>query len=165
MSGDVVYLSPGVRSRLKRLGANVAHAVLAARAPKSGEVTTEQFFAFWEALEASSPPDVGLRLATETQVHEYDVSSLAALHSPDLRTALTKIARYKRLCGPKDLAIDVNAKEVAIYTTWRHTSRPMPPRLVDGSLASLLVLFSVGLGCPWRRSASSSRARAATSRC
>ncbi|APR78260.1 transcriptional regulator, AraC family protein [Minicystis rosea] len=148
MNGDVVHLSPEVRSRLVRVGANVAHAVAAARIPASGEVTTEQFFAFWEALGASSPPDVALRLASETQVHEYDVSSLAALHSPDARTALTKIARYKRLCGPKDLAIDVKGKEVALYTTWHHTSQPVPPRLVDGSLASLLVLLQRGTGLP-----------------
>jgi AraC-like DNA-binding protein len=146
MSADLVHLTPGVRARLKRLGANVTHAVAAARVPANGEVATGQFFDFWDALGASSPADVGLRLATETRVHEYDVSSLAALHSADLETALTKIARYKRLCGPKDLVIDRRGKEVVIQTTWHHASRPMPPRLVDASLGSLLVLLQRGTG-------------------
>ena len=128
------------------MGADVAHAVAAARVPASGEVATEEFFLFWEALGASSPPDVGLRLAKETQVHEYDVSSLAALHSTDVETALTKIARYKRICGPKDLVIERRGREVAIHTTWLHTSRAAPPRLVDASLGSLLVLLQRGTG-------------------
>jgi AraC-like DNA-binding protein len=146
MAGDLVHLSSAVRARLTRLGANVAHAIAAARVPDSGELTTDQFFLFWEALGASSPTDVALRLAKETQVHEYDVSSLAALHSPDVETALTKIARYKRICGPKDLVIERRGKEVAIHTTWLHTSRSAPPRLVDASLASLLVLLQRGTG-------------------
>jgi AraC-like DNA-binding protein len=149
MTGDLVHLSAGVRARLSRLGANVAHAAAAARVPANGEVATEQFFDFWEALGASSPLDVGLRLANETQVHEYDVSSLAALHSPDVGTALSKISRYKRLCGPKDLVIDREGKEVAIHTTWLHASRPVPACLVDASLGSLLVLLRRGSGLPF----------------
>jgi len=148
MIGDLVYLSPALLARLSRLGANVIHACAAARVPASGELNTEQFFSFWEALGASSPLDVGLRLATETHVHEYDLSSLAALHSPDLGTALTKIARYKRLCGPKNMTIDAKGNEVAVHTTWLHASRPAPPRLVDASLASLLVLLQRGSGLP-----------------
>lgn len=148
MNGDLVRLSSSVRARLARIGANAAHAITAARVPSSGELSTEQFFAFWEALGASSPSDVGLRLARETQVHEYDISSLAALHSPDLGTALTKFARYKRLCGPKDMAIDTKGKEVAIHTTYLHAPGPTPPRLVDASLASLLVLLQRGSGLP-----------------
>jgi AraC-like DNA-binding protein len=148
MNADLVHVQPGVRARLEELGGNVAHAALAARVPASGEVDTERFFAFWESLGASSPPDIGLRLATRTQVHEYDVSSLAALHSPDLRTALDKLARYKRLCGPKDLSVEVDAREAAISTVWLRTSAPSPPRLVDASLASLLVLLQRGTGLP-----------------
>ncbi|MDC0746640.1 AraC family transcriptional regulator [Polyangium mundeleinium] len=146
MNRDLVHLPSAVRARLARVGANVAHATAAARVPSSEELSTEQFFTFWEALGASSPHDVGLRLATETQVHEYDISSLAALHSPDLGTALTKLARYKRLCGLKDMVIDTKGKEVAIHTTYLHAPGPMPPRLVDASLASLLVLLQRGSG-------------------
>lgn len=148
MVGDLVRLSPSVRARLERLGANVAHAMAAARLPPDGEATTDRYFAFWEALEASSPADVGLRLAKATQVHEYDVSSLAALHSPDVDTALTKIARYKRLCGPKDLVIERKGAEVAVHTRWQHASRAAPPLLVDATLASLLVLLQRGTGLP-----------------
>lgn len=148
MVGDVVHLAPPVRARLARLGANVTHAMAAARVPADGAVTTEAFFDFWDALGASSPPDIGLRFARETETHEYDLSSLAALHSPDVATALDKIARYKRLCGPKDLVIERKKEEVAVHTRWHHTARSAPPRLVDGSLASQLVLLQRGTGLP-----------------
>jgi AraC-like DNA-binding protein len=146
MSEDVVQLSPGVLERIRRLGADVGRTLELARISSTQELSTDRFFAFWHALGDTSPADIGLRLANETQVHEYDVPSLAALHSPDVRTALDKIARYKRLCGPKDLAIDVKRSEVSLSTIWRHASGPTPPRLVDASLASQLVLLQRGTG-------------------
>lgn len=146
MSEDIVRMHAGVFERLERLGADTARAMQVARVSVAREMSSERFFAFWEALGASSPADIGLRLAQETKAHEYDLQSLAALHSPDLGTALSKIARYKRLCGPKDLAIDLNRAEVAISTIWRHTASPMPKRLVDATLASQLVLLQRGTG-------------------
>lgn len=116
----------------------------AARIPASGEADTEQYFAFWNVLGASSPPDIGLRLGAETSVHEYDLSLLAALHSPDFRTALDKLARYKRLCGPQDLIQELASKEIAVSTVWLTASSPPPPRLIDAMFASLLLLLQRG---------------------
>jgi len=146
MNEDVVHLSTMALARLTRVGANVAHAAAVARAPINRAMTTDQFFVFWEALGESSPADISLRFASETTVHEYDVSSLAALHSPDVRTALEKIGRYKRLCGPKVLSVEVSAEEATLHTSWIHSSRQAPPRLVDLVLASYLVLLQRGTG-------------------
>jgi AraC-like DNA-binding protein len=38
--------------------------------------------------------------------------------------------------------------EVAIHTAWEHAPGPVPPRLVDASLASLLMLLRRGTGRP-----------------
>ena len=114
--------------------------------PASGEADTAQYFVFWETLGSSSPPDIGLRLAAETRVHEYDLSALAALHSPDVRTALDKWARYTRLCGPQDLNRELSSKEIAVSTVWLRASSPPPPRLVDAMFASLLLLLQRGSG-------------------
>jgi AraC-like DNA-binding protein len=146
MNEDVILLPSTMLVRLARVGANVVHAAAAARAPANGVMTTEQFFVFWEALGESSPADVGLRFASETQVHEYEVSSLAALHSPNVRTALEKIKRYKRLCGPTEFSVEVSATEATLHTAWLHTSRPVPARLVDCVLARCLVLLHRGTG-------------------
>ncbi|MDB5846785.1 MAG: transcriptional regulator, AraC family protein [Rhodoferax sp.] len=146
MTLDVVRLPSALRTRLLRIGAKVEQAAAAARLPASGDADTAQYFAFWEAMGASSPADIGLRLAAETRAHEYDLSSLAALHSPDVRTALDKLARYKRLCGPQDLNQELSSKEIAVSTAWLRASSPPPPRLVDAMFGSLLLLLQRGSG-------------------
>ncbi|MEP6907811.1 MAG: AraC family transcriptional regulator ligand-binding domain-containing protein [Pseudoxanthomonas sp.] len=146
MTVDIIRVQPALRARLLRLGMKVEQAVAVARIPASGEVDTAQYFAFWEALGIRSPPDIGLRLAAETSVHEYDLSLLAALHSPDVRTALEKLARYKRLCGPQDLSLAHSSKEIAVSTVWLTAMSPPPPRLVDAMFATLLLLIQRGSG-------------------
>jgi AraC-like DNA-binding protein len=148
MSEDRVQLTPALCARLARFGADVARASTVARVPASGELSTDQYFAFWEALQAHAPTELAFRMATETPVHEYDLPSLAALHSPDLGAALDKVVRYKLLCGPKRLVLDPQGDELAIHTHWLYASRPMPALLVDASLATLLVLVQRGSGLP-----------------
>ena len=118
----------------------------AAGIPASGEADTSQYFAFWDALSVSSPQDIGLQLAANTSTHEYDLSLLAALHSPDMRTVLEKLARYKRLCGPQDLRLEYSSKECAVSAIWLNASSPTPPRLVDAMFATVLLLFQRGSG-------------------
>ncbi|WP_116138966.1 AraC family transcriptional regulator [Trinickia diaoshuihuensis] len=146
MNPDLIHVRPAVLSRLLRLGANVDQAMARAHVPASGGVDTARYFAFWEALGAASPPDIGIRLAAEATVHEYDLSLLAALHSPDVRTVFEKLARYKRLCGPQDLDLSFSAKEVVVSTVWLNAATPPPPRLVDAMTATLLVLLRRGSG-------------------
>ena len=126
MVGDLVHLSSALRSRLTRLGANVPHATAAARVPNNGEVTTEQFFDFWEALGASSPLDTGLRLATETQVHEYDVSSLAALHSPDVETALPSPRLQRRQRRERTPRHSASSRATTSLTLAHRAGRRLP---------------------------------------
>lgn len=151
---DVVPVS-GLLQRLERFGAKARRVASELTANASvalvdGAVTTEQFFAMWDAVGATAPADIGFRLATGTQTHEYDLASLAALHSSDVATSLEKTARYKRLCGPKDLIIERTRGEAAVFTVWRHARGRMPARLVDASLASQLVLLQRGTGQPIR---------------
>ena len=146
MSVDLVRLAPGVVARLNELGANADHARTVAGVGEAADITTDAFFAFWAALASFSPPDICLRLARATTPQDYDLASLAALCSPNVRTALEKLGRYKRLCGPKDLVLEPRGHEVAVHTVWEHATSPVPPRLVDGSLASLLVLLQRGTG-------------------
>lgn len=146
MTLDMVRVPPALLARLLRVGVNVGQAVAAARLPASGEATTAQYFAFWKSLGFSSSPDIGLRLAAETSVHEYDFSLLAALHSPDVRTALEKLARYKRLCGPQDLNLERSSEEVAVSTVWLNAASVPPPRLVDAMFATLLLLMQRASG-------------------
>lgn len=146
MAPDLVRIPPDLRARFLRIGVDVGQAMVAARISASGATDTAGYFAFWEALGSSCPSDVGLRLAAETGVHEYDLSLLTALHSPDLRTALEKLARYKRLCGPQDLEQQRSSDGLAVSTVWLSASSPTPPRLIDAMFASLLLLFQRACG-------------------
>ncbi len=148
MTFDVVRLEPAVRARLLRLGAKVDDAAAVARVPATGEVDTACYFKFWEVLGVSSPADIGLRLAAETSVHDYDLLMLAVLHSPDMRTAIEKLGRYKRLCGPQDLKVQTSSKELALSTVWLNATSSPPPRLVDAMYATVLVLLQRGTGQP-----------------
>ncbi len=163
MNGDVVRLSSAVRARLSRLGANVPHAdAPRARRASSGELTHRAVLHLLGGARRVVASDVGLRLAMETQVHEYDVSSLAALHSPDAAAPRsTKLARYKRLCGPKDMAIEPDGAR-----RWRSTrpgctrQAPCPRVWSTPSLASLLVLLQRGSGLAPRAEARRALSRA-----
>lgn len=146
MNPDLILVRPALWSRLLRLGANVDQAMTMARIPASGRVDTARYFAFWEAVTTASPADIGLRYAAETTVHEYDLSLLAALYSPDVRSVFDKLSRYKRLCGPQDLSLAFSAKEVAVSTVWLNASMPPPSRLVDMMFATLLLLLQRGSG-------------------
>lgn len=143
---DQLEVDAALARRLVALGANVARARTAVQVPEGRVVDTDRYFAFWDALGALAPADLGLRLARETSVHEYDIAHMAALHSHDVRASLEKIARYKRLCGPKDLLLEERARELRVHVSWLHARRPVPARLVDGTLATLLVLLQRGTG-------------------
>ena len=64
-------------------------------------VTTEQFFAFWAAVEElSGNPLIGLVLGTEQRVERYDPIALASLSASSFRDAVDRAARYKQLTCP-----------------------------------------------------------------
>jgi len=143
---DQQRLARALCNRLELVGGRVSQALAASQVQVEAPISTEKFFSFWDALAELSPPDVGLRFANETPVHEYPVYTLVALHSPDVRTALEKIARYKRLCGLTEVSIEHQAGEVAVKTTWIHTTKKTPDRLVDIVLGSQLALLRRGTG-------------------
>jgi AraC-like DNA-binding protein len=130
---------------LRTCGGDVAYARAAAHVPVGGWVDTSTYFSFWSALGERAPADLGLRLAETTTVRDYDMAHLAALHSPDVRAALEKIARYKRLCGPKELALEPKGRELHVHIRWP-TQDLVPPHLADAALASMLVLLQRGSG-------------------
>lgn len=143
---DQQQVSRTLGNRLELVGGRVSQALVASQVQIETPVSTDKFFSFWDALYDLSPPDVGLRFANETPVHEYPIYTLVALHSPNVRTALEKIARYKRLCGLTEVSVEHQAGEVAVKTTWIHTTRTTPALLVDVVLASQLALLRRGAG-------------------
>lgn len=143
---DQHEISAALLQRLRACGADVEHACAAVGLPPSGHLDTETYFAFWEAIQERAPADLGLQLAVTNTVLDYDLAHLAALHSPDVRSSLEKFARYKRLCGPKELVLEPVGHSLRVHVRWLPTQRRAPARLIDGGLAALLLLVQRGTG-------------------
>jgi len=82
-------------------------------------LTTEQLFAFWEAVgEISSDPGVGLKLGSEMRLERLDIVSLAALSAASFRDALARAARYKQLTCPEEIQVTTRGAECAVRFRW-----------------------------------------------
>jgi AraC-like DNA-binding protein len=152
---EFVPIPSVVLDRLTRLGVDVAQVlrqagILPSRfQPPRAKLTVPEFFAFWRALEqVSRRPDVGLRMGGEALPHQFDVASLAALHSANLGEALRKFSRYKRVVCSEQVSIDVTRREARVSFHWLHVEDALPMRLVDATFSSLVALARRGTGQP-----------------
>jgi AraC-like DNA-binding protein len=152
---DVVPIAAALLARLAALGVDVDRVLRSASIPRSrfetskAYVTTEEFFAFWQAVEASGAPrDVGLRLGSEAPPHQHNVATMAALVSPNVGEALKKLARYKRLVCPEQITVRVARGEARVAFEWLLAGEDPPRMLIDGVFASAVRLAREGTGKP-----------------
>ena len=152
---DLVPLSASMLERLAVLGVDVARVLRDANIPRSwfesskAHVTTDEFFAFWRAVEAlGEGRDLGLRMGSETAPHQQHVASMASLHSPNLGEALKRLARYKRLVCPEQITIDVVRGEARLRFEWLLAAEGPPRLLIDSVFASVARLARTGTGKP-----------------
>jgi len=102
-------------------------------------LTTEQYFRLWRGLEETSDdPALPLRIGAAISVESFDPPVFAALCSPDLNTALERIARYKPLVMPMALEVAVGAATTTLELEWLGTIAEPPDSLV----ATELVFFT-----------------------
>ncbi|ADO73120.1 Transcriptional regulator, AraC family [Stigmatella aurantiaca DW4/3-1] len=117
--------------------------------PPRAKLSTREFFAFWRAVEeVGGSQDLGLRVGAEALPHQFDVASLAALHSPTLGDALRKFARYKLLVCGEQVSVEAVEGEARIRFHWVHVEESLPMMLVDATFASILALARRGFGGP-----------------
>lgn len=110
-------------------------------------VTTEELFALYAAIEASSPePAIGLRLGSEMQPERYDPLIIAGLCSRTFEDAIQRIARFKRLVCPEDLLISERGREREVRFAWTDAHEGEPAVLVDQCFSWLLSVGQRGLG-------------------
>ncbi|WP_164018486.1 AraC family transcriptional regulator [Pyxidicoccus trucidator] len=155
MRADLVPVPSGLIDRFAALGIDIErllrHAgILLSRfqEPKA-HLTTREFMAFWHAVEAvGGGRDVGLRVGSEARSHQYDVASMAALHSPTFGEAMKKFARYKRVVCPEEVTVEVDKGEARLRFHWVLAEGPLPMFLVDATFASTLTLARRGTGKP-----------------
>jgi AraC-like DNA-binding protein len=154
VNADLVPVPSQMLERLAAVGVDVAGVLQHARLSRSqlaarARLTTREFFAFWRAVEqAAGTRDLGLRLGSEASPHQLDVASLAALHAPNLGEALKKLARYKRLVCPEEIAIEIADGEARIRFHWILAEEQVPLLIVDGAFATVVAIARRGTGRP-----------------
>lgn len=106
----------------------------------------DAYHAFWSAIEAEhGGPQFPLRLVEAMRAESFSPPIFAALCSPDLHTAATRIQRYKPLIGPMRLEIDVvqsgpHTGALEMACVWPEDA-PVPP----ASMVVVELLFFVFL--------------------
>ena len=109
---------------------------LFARGPLS--VPTEAYFRLWRGLEEEAgDPLLPIRIGRAITVEVFDAPIFAALCSPNLLTAVRRLARYKLLIGPMALHVHEGERSCALELEWLGTPLEPPAALV----ATELVFF------------------------
>ncbi len=110
-------------------------------------INTPQLFAIWNAIEAlSGDPSAGIRMVTQTSTSTHMLAFLAATYAADFQDALTRLARFKRLCSPDRMCFDERRGNTVVTIEWPADTPPEPHIAVDASFALLLEVGRRGTG-------------------
>lgn len=138
---------------VKRVGFDRAEVIRRARLPLSvlkddAPISTAQFFALWQAIEdVSRDGAIGLRIASGLDGAVMPLAFVAAQHARDFRDALNRVARFKRLCAPEDVALRETRDRGDMVVRWPHGGAGLVPRsLVDATMVSFVELGRRGTG-------------------
>lgn len=96
------------------IGVNPAHALALAGLPadlfsrKGATVSPDEYFRLWRGIEkAAGAEELPLIIGQAISAEAFDPSIFACLCSPDLNTALARLAQYKKLIGPMMMSVDI----------------------------------------------------------
>lgn len=150
---DQIRITRTVPAQLEALGIAPAEVLRRAHLPETlleqerVLVTTAQWFALWHAFEAiNTDPEIGLKVANFKGSWPYDPLWITALSAPTFHTALTKIARYKRLFSTENIYIEHHGDVWHVGVSWYTTRQPTPPLLTDLTFACFVNLGERGAG-------------------
>lgn len=108
-------------------------------------LTQAEYFRLWRGLEEeAADPRLPLRIGGAISGEVFDPPLFAALCSPDLDTALGRIARYKTLTCPMKLDVQVRPHATTLSLAWLDTTEPPPASLVATELIFFVALARLG---------------------
>ena len=157
MQSDLVSIPSIAPAFLAALGVDWSAVVKRAGVPppllRDGKhwVSTRDYFALWNAVQALGvPPDFGVRAGTFRRPEgQYDVASIAALHSRTFADAIEAIARFKRITCPGRWLLETRGAEAALEFRWLLAhGEPVPDFLTDGAFSYVADLYRRGTGRP-----------------
>lgn len=106
-------------------------------------VSTEEFFAFYEAVgRVSGDPAIGLAIGTEHRIERFDPICIAAVSARSFRDALGRLSRYKQLTCPEEIRVTEAGGECRVQFHWLLAGETGEPTV----LADLCFAWIVGIG-------------------
>ena len=104
-------------------------------------VSVDDFYALFDAVEAEAgDPAVAVRGGTVLSAELFDPAYFAAICSPDLNAALTRLGEHMRLVGPFSLEVEVTADGTSVWYRCKH--RPDVARGLGLSQLAFLVALA-----------------------
>ena len=104
-------------------------------------VSVDAFYALHDAVEAETGnPEIALHAGKVVSIELFDPALFAAICSPDLNAAATRLGQFKRLVGAFTLDVDVGPTETVIGYRCKH--RPDVPLTLGLSELTFLVAFA-----------------------
>jgi AraC-like DNA-binding protein len=142
-----VHVGAAWKIILRDLGIDEETVLKVARQPRGlfdgdgSYVGLDDLYALYAAVEKlSTDPTLALRTGSIVSIELFDPALFAAICSPDMNTAVRRLADFKRLVGAFELGIVPTDTSMAV--TYRCKSRPDVPRLLGLSELVFLVAFA-----------------------
>ncbi|MCB9755916.1 MAG: AraC family transcriptional regulator [Myxococcales bacterium] len=107
----------------------------------SARLSSAEFFRLWESVEAElDDPLFPVRVGEVVRSETFSPPLFAALCSPDLLTALSRLQRYKPLIAPIRLDVCEERDSVRLTLTWLDATVAPPTSLVIAELVFFVAL-------------------------
>ncbi|APR82640.1 Transcriptional regulator, AraC family protein [Minicystis rosea] len=136
---------------LKGVGVRLANVLRRAELPDDlfarpfARLETAAYFRFWEAIEAEAGDGAfPLRIYDSLRSESFSPPLFAALCSPNLLTALSRLSRYKPLVGPLRLDVVDARDEVVVHLQWLEPVLEPPTTLAAAELLFFVSLARMG---------------------
>ena len=145
------------RTLLKDLGIPAADVLRQADLPDdllmnpTVRIPSREYYRLWNAIEcATTGAPLPIRVLDAIKAETFSPLLFAALCSPNLITALQRVAKYKKLIGPMDLVVAENQDRVTVQFRWLDMPHRPPDSLVLMELLFVVVLARMGSRQPIR---------------
>ena len=110
-------------------------------ARRSATLSAEEYFRCWEAMmEESGDPLLPVKIGQVIRTESLYPPVFAALCSPNFRTAVERVGKYKRLIGPMRLEGRDERQGFRMELSWIDEKPAPPPTLVVAELAFFVSL-------------------------
>ncbi len=157
MNTNTFTVHPGWRLLLNDVGIETSNVLRRAGLPEdlfsrpSASLSTAQYFGLWRAIEAEADdPRLAIRVVEAMTFEAFDAPIFAAVCSPDLNTALRRLARYKQLMCPMALRIERTPAVTRLEIEWLDQTVAPPEVLVAADLAFFVQLARLATRAPIR---------------